>query len=396
VAGAVELYEDASFEGDVAAEARDWLSGENEIWVRYYLLSAFVDRDEDEDTALILGYLDDEEPTLRAVATRYAADHLTPEIESHVASLYQNEPFWWIRTAILETLGSGEADTSLDLLHEALKDPLRDIRAAAVEALGERHDTRSVNPLVKALQWDDMVGADSPLGILGEIGGSDAAPRLEGAATSPYPVIRRMAALGLRETGSSDRAPILVELLTDPDETVQGAAARTLVDLGIARAAEDVLIYLTDHRDEELLGDLGSMKGLDAAKACRDLQAQGGLKDETFQTLSGMCDQLEEQLREGTRTVTISCRLGAGLGEYARFNPGARLVDPMGRARALGWGRVSGECNGGSPFRLERGTGCRSRRAPTPAARRTGDSLNEDVWVKENDLRPIGRREVLE
>lgn len=114
--------------------------------------------------------------------------------------------------AILE-LGRARDPGALDPLLRALRDPNRDVRWVAVEALGELGDRRAVAPLVAYLQmrrkevyrWHKRLVANA----LGAIGGGEAVEALTAMLADPDLFVRRSAALGLIRQGD----PVLLARL---------------------------------------------------------------------------------------------------------------------------------------------------------------------------------------
>src|SRR5262245_37039974 len=102
------LTDQSDFETPVAEEVRRWIEDEPVAWLRSSLLNVLVERDEKEDAAFILGFLQDDDPRARLLAAGFAADHLTSEAAARLAGLLEREPMWWVRAAVVEALGSAD------------------------------------------------------------------------------------------------------------------------------------------------------------------------------------------------------------------------------------------------------------------------------------------------
>ncbi|HEY3176364.1 MAG TPA: HEAT repeat domain-containing protein [Candidatus Polarisedimenticolia bacterium] len=401
VAAALDLMRESYFEDDAAGQVREWLAKESEPWVRYYLLLALIEHDEEEDYPIILEALHDPDPTLRAIAIEFAEEEITSDIESALVAAYPDEELWWVRKEIIETLAEGSGVDSLDLLIEALGDPVRDVQAAAVAALAARPDRRSMGALIRVLESETLVGEDSPATALGPIGDPSAARALEKAARSSYPPVRLASARALAGVGSTGSGDLLMDLLEDPDRGIGAAAAAALVALGIGPSAGRVLAFLARRPDESTFESLVWMEGIDTEDVCHRLLATGELEDDDGRRLAEMCATIEDRHLTGERRGLSTCSLEVGWTKYERFNADARLVTTTADgSRALAWENAPATRNGGVRRRIDAETLVRV----VGAAWYLGETWlkveerdeRTELWMRESDLRAIDPAEALE
>lgn len=123
-------------------------------------------------------------------------------------------------TAVAE-LGRSRDPKALDALLRALRDANRDVRWAAIEALGELGDRRAVQPLAQylrrkeAYRWGKRLVANA----LGALGGAEAVETLSTMLADPDPFVRRGAALALLRQGDPALLPRVSEVLREnPDD----------------------------------------------------------------------------------------------------------------------------------------------------------------------------------
>jgi hypothetical protein len=174
--------------------------------------------------------LDDRSPAVRAQAAEWAAEHPTPEI----------------LRALVEMLVTADPATRF-----AVKDALLRVRRPALEPLIAGLDTASGEPaarLLEVAQWlpDPRLGdaavrlAADPadrtraeaVGLLGAIGGAEAAVALDRGLADPAADVRAAAAAAHGRLGLWKAAPRLAELLRDESWDVRSAAGLALRNLG--------------------------------------------------------------------------------------------------------------------------------------------------------------------
>jgi hypothetical protein len=124
------------------------------------------------------------------------------------------------RMAAAKRLGASRSPRAYEPLVAALKDDNRDVRWAAIEALGELGDRRAVAPLVEyldkpeAYRWARRLIASA----LGTIGDPAAVPPLVKLLEDADPFVRRLAALALVRIGEPSGVARVRALLADTSD----------------------------------------------------------------------------------------------------------------------------------------------------------------------------------
>jgi HEAT repeat protein len=222
------------------------------------------------------------------------------------------------REAALTSLAQINDPAGVEVLAEALRHPIRDVRFAAAIELGNRGDVRALETLFEAARYEErmerrrvqpfimsrMGAAAVPkliaalrdedhhvqqlvIGALGQIGGSSAlaaliaclrnqglnrylrsyaasalgeahdaaaVPALTEAMSDPEPAVRTSVAAALPRCGGSSVIPSLVQLLKDPDSGVRHTAIYSLVDVGDASAVPALVSALSDSYHQVIYG----------------------------------------------------------------------------------------------------------------------------------------------
>ncbi len=289
------------------------LEGDESLLVRGAALLALASRGGPEAASLVLPYLDDDRPELRAAAVRAALLHLGIEGVLHAA------------LALREMLESSDALRRMDgarVLGELgarsfyrpllplLVDPEPDVRAAAVRAAEDLAVPALVEPLLALLdeprlarQAQRALAAcldGDPRPIEARLGASGVAPRRR---LSLVHVLARMPA-------GAHRDEALGRLLGDADGRVRGAAARALRTdgHGVAAAAVQDALSVEERVACELAVAVRGV-GVDAsltAGALRDRLAES--RDRALDLIAlvqpGLpVDSLRESLRAPDRRV---------------------------------------------------------------------------------------------
>jgi len=139
------------------------------------------------------------------------------------------------RMAAAQRLGASRDPRALDPLVAALGDPNRDVRWAAIEALGELGDRRAVPALVEYLKRPEAYrwGKRLVAAALGAIADPSVILPLEGLLADEDPFARRLAAISLLYTGDAGARARVSQFLKDPADETLGTVRREL-----ARAEE--------------------------------------------------------------------------------------------------------------------------------------------------------------
>ncbi len=132
------------------------------------------------------------------------------------------------RMEAAKLLGASKDHGALEPLLAALRDPTRDVRWAAIEALGDLGDRRAVEPLVQYLRraetyrWGKRLVANA----LGAIGDPKAAEPLLSLLADSDPFVRRAAAIALLRIGDPRALPRVADLLRDSADETLGTVRR--------------------------------------------------------------------------------------------------------------------------------------------------------------------------
>ncbi|MFQ5897590.1 MAG: HEAT repeat domain-containing protein [Candidatus Methylomirabilia bacterium] len=134
------------------------------------------------------------------------------------------------RMKAAERLGASKHPRALDPLLAALHDPNRDVRWAAIQALGDLGDRRAVRPLVHYLEREEAYrwGRRLVANALGAIGDPEAVDPLLRLLTDEDPFARRLAAIALLWIGEPRAMPRVAELLRDTSDPTLATVKREL------------------------------------------------------------------------------------------------------------------------------------------------------------------------
>lgn len=134
------------------------------------------------------------------------------------------------RMEAAKALGASRDARALEALVKALEDPSRDVRWAAVEALGELGDRRAVPPIldylkrVEAYRWGKRLAAAA----LGAIGDPRAVEPLVALLEDDDPFVRRAAALALLRLEDPRGLAKVTDLLKDQSDATLGTVRREM------------------------------------------------------------------------------------------------------------------------------------------------------------------------
>lgn len=237
IEAAYELYETGIETGDEVDAVKAWLDREDEPWARRYLVMTLLDLD---DEIFMVEMLASQDPETRSIVAKYMVESVDIGVglESILIEVYRPDDPWWARVPFLAAFSEGIRDDSLRILHEALEDKVRDVRGAAIVALEEREDPRSLDHLLSAMEDPDLIGADTPLEGIASMSDASLIPWIEEAAGSESPAVREEAANALGNLCARGSEKVLRALLDDPHRTVVHAAAGALEKFGIEESTD--------------------------------------------------------------------------------------------------------------------------------------------------------------
>jgi len=156
-------------------------------------------------------------------------------VQQAVAALDSAEP--QVMEQAMERLADMNLPEATDVLVEALKHPLPDVRISAAWHLAKRGDARAVPGLIEGnrqRRWHREFAR-----VTAQVGPA-AIPALLALGTDASPLIRRDFIWALEEIGDKSVLPEVIKLLGDTNHEVRGAAIRALWRLGTQEAVAAV------------------------------------------------------------------------------------------------------------------------------------------------------------
>jgi hypothetical protein len=171
--------------------------------------------------------LRDPDPAVRACVAR-SLEKL--EGRSDVALLIERMGASDTLTRLNAIYGLGAIGDSSGLvpLVEALRDPIEDIRAAAVRTLGEMHAPETLDPICERLDDPSTLVRRHAIEALGRFGDRRVSPILRSLLVEPELEIVREALRALGACRDPDAEPDIVVRLDHADPGVRAAAAEAL------------------------------------------------------------------------------------------------------------------------------------------------------------------------
>src|SRR5947207_2174430 len=133
-----------------------------------------------------------------------------------------------VRENATKALGQIKDPSVVPALIDTLHDPDVKVRGGTVWALGQIKDPSAVPALINALRDPDSDVRDSTAQALGQIKDPSAVPALIGALSDPYADIRNNAVQALGEIKDPSAVPALIGALLDPDLAASRSAAEAL------------------------------------------------------------------------------------------------------------------------------------------------------------------------
>lgn len=223
-----------------------------------------------------------------------------------------------IRAAAASVAGRLQIKSAGDALIRSVNDSKREVRYAAMRALGQIHEARAVQALTEQLTfYGKGEGAWSALDALARIAHPSSVPVFVSYLTHKDPQLRRAAAEGLGRAGDMSEA---TELQTgagnDPSAAVRAAMAFALQKLGLryltrlvdflshddlALQVQGYLIELGPSAEPQLLPRLQEPDEVVRARVAEVLGAIGG--DASLATLQTLKDKDRDVLEAAQRAV---------------------------------------------------------------------------------------------
>jgi len=179
---------------------------------------------------------------------------------------------WWRRLEAAINLGTMQSQMAVAALINAVRDPVEDVRLAAVRALGQLNEPRGLRLLLRIIEEGDRWTGSRIVEALISVGPeitSEIIPRLE-ATTNINARLLYVQICGLLQITEA-LGPLFL-LLRDHDKETRISAAKALGQIGDVSAVESLIISL----DDESWG--ARAQAAKALGALGDKQAVGKLK----------------------------------------------------------------------------------------------------------------------
>ena len=217
---------------------------------------------------------------------------------------------WWRRLEAAINLGIMQSQIALAALVDAIRDPVEDVRLAAVRALAQLNEPRGLRLLLNAIEKGNRWIGSSIIEAITGIGPEitlEIVPRLK-ATPNIKARLLYIQLCGLRQI--TEALEPLLWLLREPDKETRISAARALGQIGDISAVKSLIISLDDESWEvraqaaKVLGALG------------DKQAVGKLKqvlaDDNWWVRHNAADALYRLGEEGIEALRETSSSGEG------------------------------------------------------------------------------------
>lgn len=234
---------------------------------------------------------------------------------------------WWQRLEAAINLGIIQSQISVAALIHAVKDPVEDVRLAAVRALGQLNEPGGLQLLLDTMEernhWTGSSIIETLIGMGPEIN-PEIVPRLQATTNNINARLLYVQLCGLRKI--AEALEPLLWLLRDPDQETRISAARALGQLGDVSAVKSLIDSLDDKTWEvraqaaKALGALGDKQAVAKLK--------GSLSDDNWWVRHNAAEALYRLGGEGIEVL----RETSHLGEEAPRNASAQVL----AERALG------------------------------------------------------------
>ena len=191
-------------------------------------------------------------------------------VESEISALHSRR--WWRRLEAAINLGIIQSQVAISFLIGATKDPVEDVRLAAVRALGQLNNPWGLKVLLNAIEEGERWTGSNIVGVLigmGAMVSPEIVSRLE-STTNVNARLLYVRLCGLLRIPQAVRRLCL--LLDDADKETRISAARALGQIGDISAVESLISSLDDESWEvkaqaaKALGALGDVIAVEKLK----------------------------------------------------------------------------------------------------------------------------------
>ncbi len=215
---------------------------------------------------------------------------------------------WWRRLEAAINLGTMQSQIAVSALIDAVRDPVEDVRLAAVRALGQLNEPRGLRVLLETMEDKNLWMGSSIVEVLVSMG-PNIAPEIVTRLKSTTNINARLLYIqlcGLLQITAALGSLLL--LLGDPDKETRISAAQALGQIGDVSAVESLIISLNDESWEVRSQAAKSLRALG------DKQAVGKLKqvlsDENWRVRYNTADALYQLGEEGIEALRETMRSG--------------------------------------------------------------------------------------
>jgi HEAT repeat protein len=218
---------------------------------------------------------------------------------------------WWRRLEAAINLGIIQSQISVAALIHAVKDPVEDVRLAAVRALGQLNEPGGLQLLLDTMEershWTGSSIIETLIGMGPEIN-PEIVPRLQATTNNINARLLYVQLCGLRKI--AEALEPLLWLLRDPDQETRISAARALGQLGDISAVKSLIDSLDDKTWEvraqaaKALGALGDKQAVAKLK--------GSLSDDNWWVRHNTAEALYRLGGEGIKVLRETSHLGEG------------------------------------------------------------------------------------
>ena len=179
---------------------------------------------------------------------------------------------WWRRLEAVVNLGTMQSQLAVSPLIKAVRDPVEDVRLAAVRALGELNNSQGLRVLLDALEDSEKWDGDRILEILASMGSeirSEIVPRI---LSSRNPRSRRMYAqlCGLLRLPESVES--LTQLVEESDPSTRAMVVEAFGRIGDWAVVGKVIELLGDDEPEARAGAARALGFLDDISSLENLR----------------------------------------------------------------------------------------------------------------------------
>lgn len=199
---------------------------------RLGLIRALWEFEDSRATAALLRASRDPEAEVRAEALNAVGDREGAGIPARVVEAF-GDPDERVRAAAAEAAKALDDSASAEALVAAARDAAPRVRLKALHALAVREDPRLAAPALEALGQADPELRVEAIDGLGRVKANEAVEPLLGVLAGAEDALRAAAAEALGKIGDGRaREPLLKALSTDPSQRVRGAADAALDSIG--------------------------------------------------------------------------------------------------------------------------------------------------------------------